>query len=862
MPLATRMRWSLLAALALAGTFALAGALHADAVPADEAKARSFAALLKQQQKRQLLSEYAHSKRERRERIEAIRAARRGRRMKPVTGEGVLEPAPDASLMPRLAFPTHASGVPFPPANVRVNSPDSEGIGIGQAEVCIAALGQYVVAAYNDGQGFVNLSSTQGISYSVDGGLTWTDFGPPPILPSWTWTSDPVVMADEKKNAFYFCALIDIGTTQNGIGMVKLTFPGGIPTWGTPVVIASATNATVFDKQWMAADSLNGNLYVSYTKFTSLNGSEIFFQRSITDGTSWTAAIKVSATADNGLVQGSRVVVGPAGEVYVAWYTIGLVDVDFYKIRKSTTLGVSFGASFNAASVYHAFANGAPGFNRGNAVDFPSVAVDRSTGVHRGRVYMTWHESVNYYGDGAYFDKDSLGVAIGPKNEIEPNDNSGTATPFKLGQTLRGTFTAAGQQDWFSFGGKRGQTVVVIADSLDGSLDNFFRLFCSDGVTRLALSAPGPGVGYGGQIVFTLPADGTYFLRPFANGGTGGYTIHTAVHRNTAARARDHRDVFVSYSDNGSVWSTPVLVNDDPGWFDNWLPELAVAGGSTPAYAGQVYVGWFDWRDAPASTCGGVSNFYMARSGDGGTTWNPLGSISDAQSAWTSVATNIAPNQGDYVGMFANGTAVWPAWSDGRTGDPNIFTVRLDLGVTPTEVALVTADANSDRVSLVWYEAGDRLPATVYRRLAGGDWSALATLTPDGSGYVRYDDRSIEPGASYEYRLGITDQGTVRYVGEVSVSVPLSARFALGGVHPNPTARDLKVSFSLPDAAPARLTLVDISGRLVRDREVGSLGAGSHVVDLGAGDRLPAGIYIVRLVRGGQTLTGRVSVVR
>src|SRR4029077_19050232 len=152
----------------------------------------------------------------------------------------------------------------------------------------------------------------------------------------------------------------------------------------------------------------------------------------------------------------------------------------------------------------------------------------------------------------------------------ETNDTPGTATPFQLGQTLRGTFTAAGQQDWFSFGGKRGQTVVAIVDSLDGSLDNFFRLFCSDGVTRLALSAPGPGVGYGGQIVFTLPADGTYFLRPFSNGGTGGYTIHTAVHRNTAARARDHRDVFVNYSDNGTTWSTPVLVNDDPGYFDNW----------------------------------------------------------------------------------------------------------------------------------------------------------------------------------------------------------------------------------------------------------------------------------------------------
>jgi len=62
--------------------------------------------------------------------------------------------------------------------------------------------------------------------------------------------------------------------------------------------------------------------------------------------------------------------------------------------------------------------------------------------------------------------------------------------------------------------------------------------------------------------------------------------------------------------------------------------------------------------------------------------------------------------------------------------------------------------------------------------------------------------------------------------------------------------------------APATLTLVDVSGRLVRHREVGSLGTGAHVVDLGEGERLPAGIYVVRLIRGGQTLTARVSVIR
>jgi len=36
----------------------------------------------------------------------------------------------------------------------------------------------------------------------------------------------------------------------------------------------------------------------------------------------------------------------------------------------------------------------------------------------------------------------------------------------------------------------------------------------------------------------------------------------------------------------------------------------------------------------------------------------------------------------------------------------------------------------------------------------------------------------------------------------------------------------------------------------VAGREVGSLGAGRHVVDLAAGGRVPPGIYLLRLMQG------------
>lgn len=94
---------------------------------------------------------------------------------------------------------------------------------------------------------------------------------------------------------------------------------------------------------------------------------------------------------------------------------------------------------------------------------------------------------------------------------------------------------------------------------------------------------------------------------------------------------------------------------------------------------------------------------------------------------------------------------------------------------------------------------------------------------------------------------------------DVGGGAPLD--FALEGVRPNPAGGEkLTVRFALPIAAPARLELVDVSGRRVVAREVGSLGAGRHAVDLAAGRRLPSGLYLVRLSQGGDLRVARVVV--
>ena len=87
--------------------------------------------------------------------------------------------------------------------------------------------------------------------------------------------------------------------------------------------------------------------------------------------------------------------------------------------------------------------------------------------------------------------------------------------------------------------------------------------------------------------------------------------------------------------------------------------------------------------------------------------------------------------------------------------------------------------------------------------------------------------------------------------------------FGLKLVSPNPSPRGtLKVELALPSGDPARLALMDVGGRVIAEREVGSLGAGRHILDLTTGRRLAAGIYWMRLTQGLDARTARVTILQ
>ena len=729
----------------------------------------------------------------------------------------------------------------------------SDHTGSTHSEVSIAAWGDSLLAVWNDGD---VLPNGIGYGFSTDGGRTWTDGGAAPLGGGVeVWVADPVLGLDRKTGRFFLSGVVIAHGPANGLAVVEGRFGEQGFQWGTPR-LARAARDTLLDKPWIAADSSSGNLYLTYTSFYlkpagtgKTRGDQIEIQRSTDGNASWSPPLALSEAAEDGLVQGSRPAVGARGEVHVVWKTIDTTAAaggrDQVRLRSSHDQGRTFTGAVPVARVFTNFTSGAPGFGRGNGLGFPSIAADTGPGAYRGRIYVAWDESLDFY--------DDLPGTAGSREESEPNDGRADASAFTLGETVRGQVAPAGDADWYRFHAAAGRTVVVLLDSLAPALDVSLRLLCADGETRLAYSKS--TIVRPRLVVYTIPVAGDYFVSvtPGGFGSTGGYRLLTGTAERGAERGRDHRDLFIAHSDDGVEWSVPVRIDDDPPMFDDWLAEVAASPDGT------VHAAWYDWRDGPVSMCGGVSNVYLSRSYDGGETWRELGSVSRSPTAWTEVGGNLEANQGDYIGLSATERGTFVGWGDGRLGAPDVYMAAWPLApnVEPLE-----PDADSRRVRLTWRTRGEvGLAATVYRRTEATDWESRGTITAGADGVLAYEDAAVTPGTHYGYRLGLHLGDVEEPVGEVWVVVPRrSLDLAIDRLQPNPSFGELQVLYVLPDDTPARLQLLDVAGRRLGERVVS--GAGQGMIRMNGERALPPGLYWIRLSQSGRSVSAKAIVLR
>jgi hypothetical protein len=356
---------------------------------------------------------------------------------------------------------------------------------------------------------------------------------------------------------------------------------------------------------------------------------------------------------------------------------------------------------------------------------------------------------------------------------------------------------------------------------------------------------------------FTAPANGTYYVS--TRGALGTYRLRTGFVHRGPERGRDQGDVFVGYSDDGISWSEPIRLSDDAPGFNAFVPEVAVAAD------GGVYCSWYDYRDAASQTNGGEASVYLARSGDGGITWTTLGAMSSVRSNWSPgfTITNLLPNLGDYMSVFANGTYVWSAWSDARRGNPDVFAARTPLIPTGAQVAIHNVRLADHRITIDWLTTPpDTLTMRLYRATDTGPFDFIEVVQFDAGGALTYPDTTVFPEHTYTYRLGKFTNGVEVFFGQVSVFLPGSFPLRMSPPRPNPIVGGTFVAdFSLATDEPAHLILIDITGREVMRRSV-NLGKGPHTLTLRVPGGLNQGLYILLLRQGDRNASSRAYLVR
>jgi hypothetical protein len=162
--------------------------------------------------------------------------------------------------------------------------------------------------------------------------------------------------------------------------------------------------------------------------------------------------------------------------------------------------------------------------------------------------------------------------------------------------------------------------------------------------------------------------------------------------------------------------------------------------------------------------------------------------------------------------------------------------------------------------------AGPGVPASNIARFNGEDWSGLGSGTNDRVQALRAIGTQTFVGGRFTTAGGLASTYiALREVIQVGIGddAPLpGSALRLAPAVPNPFRGGARVVFEVPTPGPATLEVYDIRGRRVRVLREGPLLAGEHDVFWDATDdagrSVAAGVYFLRLVHAGETVTRKV----
>jgi hypothetical protein len=198
-----------------------------------------------------------------------------------------------------------------------------------------------------------------------------------------------------------------------------------------------------------------------------------------------------------------------------------------------------------------------------------------------------------------------------------------------------------------------------------------------------------------------------------------------------------------------------------------------------------------------------------------------------------------------------------------RIDTPGSVAPPLEMEVAPAfrafkspaaHAQLVQALADAHGAEIDWRVGAPGATLIVERSEPGQSWSERGDVSVDADGVARFHDTAVVAGRTYGYRLSASTS-------EVWLHVPAAAAPLALSVSPDPSPRDILASLTVDRVAPLSLTLYDIQGRVVSSQRYDALAPGQHVLNLTAAVKVRPGLYFVRLVRGSESLTRRITII-
>ena len=306
-----------------------------------------------------------------------------------------------SALVASIAIPTLA--IPIPP-NVPVSGHQSGLQNEEQVWICPIDTNVVVTNHRDFRLGYRQI----GLGRSTDGGATWVDSLIRTNYQIFTYQSDPIMTVNSAGS--YFISHLDYESSgsYNGnsfIAFLVSTNKGA--SWSGPYTVESELGPYFEDKQFLTCDRTggpyNGNIYISWTRFSDNEPTRIMFARSTMNAMAFDDTIVVGhpfrATCMGTDIwspgQFSQPLVGKDGAVYVFWQGVHIDSLDgrcdaYYGIRfnKSTDAGTTWQGERHVKTV------AGWGYVDGNIDVYsqPTTDADIFNGPHAGNLYLQYRD--------------------------------------------------------------------------------------------------------------------------------------------------------------------------------------------------------------------------------------------------------------------------------------------------------------------------------------------------------------------------------------------------------------------------------------------------------------------------------------